>query len=129
MNPEDKAKELGVEFTKQEPGYLNLCIRTGNLLITSGHTSDAKGVLTDVGDPAFMPRRFKNHQAHIGLFGLGCVTHPNFIRDGNILGHKTGLYVVDEPFSMIEIKSQSEFENYAPILNSWLTMTSEPHRS
>jgi len=37
--------------------------------------------------------------------------------------------VVDEPFSMIEIKSQSEFENYAPILNSWLTMTSEPHRS
>lgn len=91
--------------------------------------SDAKGVLTDVGDPAFMPRRFKNHQAHIGLFGLGCVTHPNFIRDGNILGHKTGLYVVDEPFSMIEIKSQSEFENYAPILNSWLTMTSEPHRS
>ena len=91
--------------------------------------SDAKGVLTDVGDPAFMPRRFKNHQAHIGLFGLGCVTHPNFIRDGNILGHKTGLYVVDEPFSIIEIKSQSEFENYAPILNSWLTMTSEPHRS
>ena len=45
MNPEDKAKELGVEFTKQEPGYLNLCIRSGNLLITSGHTSDLKGVL------------------------------------------------------------------------------------
>ena len=45
MNPEDKAKELGIEFTKQEPGYLNLCIRSGNLLITSGHTSDAKGVL------------------------------------------------------------------------------------
>ena len=45
MNPEDKAKELGVEFTEQEPGYLNLCIRSGNLLITSGHTSTATGVL------------------------------------------------------------------------------------
>jgi len=87
--------------------------------------SDAKGVLKDVGDPAFMPRRFKSHQAHIGLFGLGCVTHPNFIRDGEILGHKTGLYVVDEPFSMIEIKTQSEFESYAPLLDSWLAMSSD----
>ena len=45
MNPQDKAAEIGIEFTKHEPGYLNLCIRSGNLLITSGHTSDAKGVL------------------------------------------------------------------------------------
>ena len=45
MQPEDKAKELGVEFKKQEPGYLNLCIRTGNLLITSGHVSTTTGVL------------------------------------------------------------------------------------
>jgi hypothetical protein len=45
MSPEDKAAELGIEFTAQETGYLNLCTRTGNLLITSGHTSDAKGVL------------------------------------------------------------------------------------
>ena len=45
MTPEDKAKGLDVEFTKQEPGYLNLCIRSGNLLITSGHTSTTTGVL------------------------------------------------------------------------------------
>ena len=45
MQPEDKAKELGLEFTKQQPGYLNLCARTGNLLITSGHVSDIKGKL------------------------------------------------------------------------------------
>ena len=45
MTPEEKAKDLGVEFTKLEPGYLNLCIRSGNLLITSGHTSTATGVL------------------------------------------------------------------------------------
>lgn len=43
--PEQKATELGIEFPSLEPGYLNLCIRSGNLLITSGHTSDMKGVL------------------------------------------------------------------------------------
>ena len=32
-------------FPTIEPGYLNLCVRTGNLLITSGHTSDLTGVL------------------------------------------------------------------------------------
>ncbi|MCA9069181.1 MAG: RidA family protein [Planctomycetaceae bacterium] len=45
MSAEQKAKDLGIEFPTLEPGYLNLCIRTGNLLMTSGHTSDLKGVL------------------------------------------------------------------------------------
>src|SRR6188474_505648 len=36
---------LGITFPKQDPGYLNLCARTGNLLITSGHVSDIKGKL------------------------------------------------------------------------------------
>lgn len=45
MGANDKAQQLGVSFEALEPGYLNLCIRSGNLLITSGHTSDAKGVL------------------------------------------------------------------------------------
>jgi enamine deaminase RidA (YjgF/YER057c/UK114 family) len=45
MGVNHKAQELGVSFEPIEPGYLNLCIRSGNLLITSGHTSDAKGVL------------------------------------------------------------------------------------
>lgn len=45
MSAEQKAKELGLSFEPIKPGYLNLCIRTGNLLMTSGHTSDAKGVL------------------------------------------------------------------------------------
>lgn len=45
MTPEQKVADLGIEFPEQKSGYLNLCIRSGNLLITSGHTSDAKGVL------------------------------------------------------------------------------------
>ncbi|MCA9024372.1 MAG: RidA family protein [Planctomycetaceae bacterium] len=45
MSAEARAKNLGIEFPEQTPGYLNLCIKSGNQLITSGHTSDLKGVL------------------------------------------------------------------------------------
>ncbi len=45
MSADQKAKELGVSLEPQEPGYLNLCIRSGNQLITSGHVSDMKGIL------------------------------------------------------------------------------------
>ena len=45
MQPDDKSKELGVSFEPLTPGYLNLCVRSGTQLITSGHVSDLKGVL------------------------------------------------------------------------------------
>ncbi len=45
MSAQQKARDLGIDLSPQEPGYLNLCIRTGNQLITSGHVSDLKGVL------------------------------------------------------------------------------------
>lgn len=45
MSAQQKALQLGLTFPKQEPGYLNLCAKTGNLLITSGHVSDMKGKL------------------------------------------------------------------------------------
>jgi enamine deaminase RidA (YjgF/YER057c/UK114 family) len=45
MGAEQKAAELGIDFPTKEKGYLNLCARSGNLLITSGHVSDMKGKL------------------------------------------------------------------------------------
>lgn len=45
MTPQQKAESLGIPFEKAAPGYLNLCIRTGNQLLTSGHVSDLKGKL------------------------------------------------------------------------------------
>ena len=45
MSYTQKARDLGIEFSTQERGYLNLCIRTGNLLMSSGHVSDQKGIL------------------------------------------------------------------------------------
>jgi enamine deaminase RidA (YjgF/YER057c/UK114 family) len=45
MSAQQKAEALGIKFEKQQPGYLNKCVRSGNLLITSGHTSAIKGKL------------------------------------------------------------------------------------
>jgi enamine deaminase RidA (YjgF/YER057c/UK114 family) len=45
MTPQQIAESLGISFSKQTPGYLNLCIRSGNQLLTSGHVSDLKGKL------------------------------------------------------------------------------------
>ena len=45
MSAQQKAQELGIVFEKQTPGYLNLCARSGNQLITSGHVSTLKGKL------------------------------------------------------------------------------------
>jgi len=43
--PQEKAEQHGINFEKQTPGYLNLCIRSGNQLISSGHVSTLKGKL------------------------------------------------------------------------------------
>ena len=52
MSPQQKAESLGILFEKQTPGYLNLCIRSGNQLISSGHVSTLKGKLgADVATP------------------------------------------------------------------------------
>src|SRR3954469_10165496 len=45
MTPQETAEHLGLHFEKQTPGYLNLCIRSGNQLISSGHVSTLKGKL------------------------------------------------------------------------------------
>ncbi len=45
MTPEQLAAAEGLKFTPVQPGYLSLCVRTGNLLMTSGHVSDLKGKL------------------------------------------------------------------------------------
>ncbi len=45
MTPQQTSESLGITFEKQTPGYLNLCIRSGNQLLTSGHVSDLKGKL------------------------------------------------------------------------------------
>jgi enamine deaminase RidA (YjgF/YER057c/UK114 family) len=45
MTPQTIAEQSGITFEKLTPGYLNLCIRSGNQLISSGHVSSLKGKL------------------------------------------------------------------------------------
>ncbi len=45
MSAQAIAESLGLVFEKQTPGYLNLCIRSGNQLLSSGHVSTLKGKL------------------------------------------------------------------------------------
>jgi enamine deaminase RidA (YjgF/YER057c/UK114 family) len=45
MTAQETAEKLGLSFDKQTPGYLNLCVKSGNQLISSGHVSTLKGKL------------------------------------------------------------------------------------
>lgn len=54
-------------------------------------------------DSGDIPREFKE-KTLIGLHGLGLVTHPEFIRNENMIGLKTGLYEVEHPLSGFEVR-------------------------
>ncbi len=108
MGAEQKAGELGLTFPTKEKGYLNLCVRTGNLLMTSGHVSDMKGKLgaglsVEQGYQAARDCAVKIlqsvHQAHGTLDGLrvlkllGCVNSaPDFIEQHLVVNGASDLY-------------------------------------
>lgn len=108
MSAEKKALELGLLFPTKEPGYLNLCARLGNQLITSGHVSDMKGKLgagltVEQGYQAARECAVKIlqsvHQAHGTLDGLrvvkllGCVNSaPDFTDQHLVVNGASDLY-------------------------------------
>jgi enamine deaminase RidA (YjgF/YER057c/UK114 family) len=107
MSAQQKAASLGIVFEKVAPGYLNLCIRSGNQLISSGHVSSLKGKLgadltTDVGYQAARECAAKILQsvwnAHGTLDGLrvikvlGCVNSaPEFIEQHLVINGASDL--------------------------------------
>ncbi|MDC0188252.1 hypothetical protein OAJ61_00460, partial [bacterium] len=56
-------------------------------------------------DSGDIPRKFKE-KTFIGLQGLGCVTHPIFIRNGRLLGEKTGIYTTNHPLAGFEVRDE-----------------------
>ena len=68
-------------------------------------------------DSGDVPREFKEN-SFIGLHGLGCVTHPEFIRNNKLLGNKIGLYKIDDPMANFEIRSTKSLELAAKLLNN-----------
>ena len=54
-------------------------------------------------DRGDIPRKIKE-KSFIGLSGLCCVTHPEFIRKERLLGDKIGLYTVENYHSTFEVR-------------------------
>lgn len=108
MSPQQKAESLGITFAPQTPGYLKLCAKLGNQLITSGHVSNIKGKLgaglsTEEGREAARECAIKILQsvwnAHGTLDGLrvikvlGCVNSaPDFIEQHLVINGCSDLF-------------------------------------
>jgi glycosyltransferase involved in cell wall biosynthesis len=60
-------------------------------------------------DKGYIPRKYKE-PCFIGLMGVGCVTHPEVLREGSLLGTKIGIYGNDNPLSSIEVRSPEDYE-------------------
>ena len=58
-------------------------------------------------DKGDIPREFKE-KALVGLQGLCCVTHPEFIRKNSLLGKKIGLFEVKNQLSSLEVRSKAD---------------------
>ncbi len=107
MTHQQKAESLGISLTKLTPGYLNLCVRSGKQLLSSGHVSTAKGKLgagltTAEGYEAARDCAAKIlnsvWNAHGTLDGLrvlkvlGCVnSHPDFIEQHLVINGASDL--------------------------------------
>ena len=54
----------------------------------------------------------------IGLHGLGCVTYPEFVRKGSLLGEKIGLFEIENTLSNIEIRNKESITLANKLLKS-----------
>lgn len=66
------------------------------------------------------PRQFKE-PTYIELKGIGCVTHPEFLRQGNLMGQKIGIYELNNSYSSIEVREQNDFEMASPLVKRWFS--------
>jgi rhamnosyltransferase len=64
------------------------------------------------------PRQFKE-PAYIELRGIGCVTHPEFLREGALSGRRIGIYDINNPYSHLEVRNEEDFNMAAPLLKDW----------
>jgi rhamnosyltransferase len=65
---------------------------------------DEERTRIDTGD---IPRYLKT-PVMVGLKGLACVTHPEFMRDGRLLGDSVGLVQIDDPYAALEVRTERD---------------------
>tara|TARA_Y100000590_G_C15706243_1_gene1008745 strand:+ start:605 stop:1957 length:1353 start_codon:yes stop_codon:yes gene_type:complete len=77
---------------------------------------DSEGIYNRI-DSGDIPRQFKE-KSLIGLHGLSLVTHPEFIRNQNILGSKIGLFEVKDALAGFEIRDDESLVISKTLLES-----------
>jgi len=81
--------------------------------------SNEYGKTIDISDGNFIPRKFMEHSAYVGLVGLGCITHAEFIRSGEVFGPKLGIYDIHDPLSSIEVRDKDTLAMLENIVATW----------
>lgn len=56
--------------------------------------------------------RMDRKPVQIGLPSLGCVTYPKYIREGQRFGGEMGVYEVNDPKSLIEVRDREDLKNW-----------------
>jgi len=69
-------------------------------------------------EEGMVPRKFKDPTL-IELRGVGFVTHPQFIREGSLLGRKVGIYEINNPYSHLEVRSEADFQMATQLMGHW----------
>ena len=69
-------------------------------------------------DTGFIPRKFKD-AVFIGIKGLGCATHPSFLRQGHLLGEKVGILETANSYSSVEVRSENELDFAEELMKTW----------
>lgn len=67
----------------------------------------------------FMPRQLKRSHAMVGLLGFGCVTHPVFLRQGELLDGKVGILEVEHPLSALEVRDDTTLALAGQLIDGW----------
>jgi cellulose synthase/poly-beta-1,6-N-acetylglucosamine synthase-like glycosyltransferase len=74
----------------------------------------------------FMPRAFKRTNAMVGLMGLACVTHPVFVRQGDLVAGRVGIFDVTDPLASIEVRDERTAQLITGTLDAWWTQRQVP---
>ena len=77
---------------------------------------DGKIKRIDKGD---IPRKYKE-PSFVGIKGLCCVTHSEFVREGSLLGERIGIYEVNNPYSPIEVRGEEEIRMAEGLIGNWI---------
>lgn len=56
--------------------------------------------------------RFEREPIQVGLPGLGCVTHPRYLREEKRIGGDIGIYEVEDPLATIEIRQREDLSDW-----------------